>query len=141
MTEGSNAGRSRPVGEALEYPEDDMHQLPEDTSLSTVQGILADEGYAGQFIAVEEARVLCTQCRSLLAASWLRADDVTRLEGASDPADMMVVIPLTCPVCHLRGTLVLSFGPEMSLEEDEVFKAMPRQPQEGSGGQSTPGMS
>jgi hypothetical protein len=114
--------------------------LPEDTALASVQGVLSDEGYSGQFIAAAEARVLCTRCRSLLAAAWLGADDVTRLEGASDPADMMVVVPLTCPVCGQRGTLIMSFGPEMGQEEAEVFNAMPRHPHEGGGDHPTPGI-
>jgi hypothetical protein len=118
----------------------DNPDLPEDTALASVQGVLAGEGYSGQFISSTEARVLCTRCRSLLAAAWLRADDVTRLEGASDPADQMVVIPLTCPVCGQRGTLVMNFGPEMGPEDGDVFNAMPRHPSEGSQGQSTPGM-
>jgi hypothetical protein len=120
--------------------EDEERDLPEDTMLLSVQSVLDEEGYTGQFIASSESRVLCTRCRSLLAAAWLRADDVTRLEGASDPADMMVVVPLTCPVCLQRGTLTMSFGPEMGPEEAEVFNAMPRHPEEGQGSQPTPGI-
>lgn len=114
--------------------------LPEDTALLAVESVLADEGFTGQFIAAPEARVLCTNCRSLIAAAWLRADEVTRLEGASDPADMLVVIPLTCPVCATRGTLIINFGPEMGPEHDMVFSAMRRKPSEGGGVHAAPGV-
>ena len=119
----------------------DTEELPEDTALASVQSVLADEGFDGQFIAAAEARVLCTGCRSLLAAAWLRADELTRLEGASDPDDMLVVIPLICPVCWQRGTLTMNFGPQVQIEDAAVFSAMHRQPLEGhDGGEPTPGI-
>jgi hypothetical protein len=82
---------------------EDAYELPEDTALGSVQSVLSADGFDGQFIAVAESRVLCTRCRSLMSAAWLSADEVTRLEGASDPDDMLVVIPVTCPVCGERA--------------------------------------
>lgn len=118
----------------------DAQELPEDTGLSSVQSVLADDGFSGQFIAAAESRILCTRCRSLVSAAWLRADEVTRLEGASDPDDMLVVIPLSCPVCGQQGTLTMNYGPQMEPEEDAVFSAMHRHPSEGHDNEPTPGI-
>ena len=48
----------------------------------------------------------------------------TRLEGASDPADMSLVVPLDCPDCGARGVLVLRYGPEASMEEADVLAVL-----------------
>lgn len=117
----------------------DTRELHPDRTLSSVQANLAGRGFDGQFIAAGEARVLCTNCRSLVSAAWLSAEDVTRLEGASDPDDMLVVIPLACPVCAQRGTLTMNFGPQMAREEDAVLSAMHRHPSDRHGAEPTPG--
>jgi hypothetical protein len=44
-----------------------------------------------------------------------------RLEGASDPDDMVAVAALRCPSCKTRGTLVLSYGPETSAVDADVL--------------------
>ena len=113
---------------------------PADTPLGDVVRALGTEGYDGQFIAAAEERVLCTACRSLIAADHLRADQVTRLEGASDPADMVMVVPLTCPVCATTGTLVLHYGAEVTEAEELVTVAMQRAPGEGPIPDPTPGI-
>ncbi len=54
--------------------------------------------------------------------------DRTRLEGQSDPADMAVVVPLECPNCGSRGTLILDDGPDASAEEADVLTELSRHP-------------
>jgi hypothetical protein len=44
-----------------------------------------------------------------------------RLEGASDPADMVAIVALTCPNCGARGTVVLGFGPAGSPDDADVL--------------------
>ena len=41
------------------------------------------------------------------------------------PDDMLAVVPLTCPECATRGTLVLAYGPEAAVEDSEVLAALP----------------
>jgi hypothetical protein len=55
-----------------------------------------------------------------------------RLEGASDPDDMVMVVGLRCPVCHIAGTVVLGYGPDASESDADVVAALapaPRQAQ------------
>jgi len=104
---------------------------PSDASLAAVEARLREDGYTGQFRAQEGGNLLCLTCRGTFRASTRNADEVRRLEGASDPADMLVIVPLVCPVCDTAGTLVANYGPEASLEEAQVLRAMEREPSEG----------
>ena len=47
-----------------------------------------------------------------------------RLEGASDPDDMLAVVALACPACGTQGTVVLGFGPNATAEDSDVLKAL-----------------
>jgi hypothetical protein len=105
---------------------------PTHTSLSEVTDALAETGASGQFLARPGAQVRCLTCGQDFSASRLSADQVTRLEGASDPADSAIVVPVVCPRCDAAGALTLQFGPLASLEESAVLGAMQRTPREGS---------
>src|SRR6478609_1079972 len=99
---------------------------PTDTALGEVMGNLDADGYGGQFRAADAGQVQCLTCRTVFDASTLGGDDVTRLEGASDPADMVMVVPARCPACHTGGTLVLGYGPDASVDDAEVAQRLTR---------------
>jgi hypothetical protein len=111
-----------------------------DTPLSTVVDRLTKEGYVGQFQALAGGRMRCLTCHNEFDAAAVRADDVTRLEGASDPDDMAIVVPIVCPICGTPGTFVALYGPGISEEDAEVLQAFERTPEEGDGGRPTPGI-
>src|SRR6187401_2549475 len=71
----------------------------------------------GQFQAVAGGEILCLTCRERFGADTQRADDIDRVEGASDPADMAMVLPVRCPHCDTTGALVVRYGPEASEDE------------------------
>jgi len=93
----------------------------EATTLTGVLKAFEDDGYLGQFRAVDGGRVECLTCRSLSPAADIPAVALRRLEGASDPADMLAVVALLCPVCGTRGALVLNYGPESTPEDAAVL--------------------
>lgn len=97
-----------------------------DRSQVEVEHNLQEEGFGGQFGAREGAMVLCFTCHREFGAEMLNADAARRVEGESDPADMAIVIPVTCPYCHTGGTLALQFGPMASAEESDVIAVLPR---------------
>ena len=99
---------------------------PADTALTTVLHRFDDNGFDGQFRSVAGGAVQCLTCRESTEAAEIPADRVTRLEGASDPADMLVVLPMRCPHCGTRGSLVLGYGPEASAEDSDVLAALDR---------------
>ncbi len=97
-----------------------------DRSQVEVEARLAKDGYDAQFGAREGAAVLCFTCHQEFPAARLDADGARRVEGESDPSDMAVVVPVTCPHCGAAGTLSLQYGPMAGVEEAEVLAAMPR---------------
>ena len=88
---------------------------------------------------LEGGDIRCLSCRSEFPAAGADADEMRRLEGASDPADMLIVVPLTCPACATRGVLVAHFGPEASAAEADVVAALSRTPATGHGVDQPPG--
>ncbi len=112
-----------------------------DTPLSSVTNTIDDEHGTGQFGVLEHAELRCFTCRETFPASTVPADRLTRLEGASDPSDMVVVIPVTCPHCSTSGSLVLNYGAEASVDEADALDAMERRPEVGTPGTNpTPGI-
>jgi hypothetical protein len=101
-------------------------------TLASILDALKRAGYEGQFGAHAGATVTCFTCHHISPAADLRVETLRRLEGPSDPADMLVVAPVTCPHCGARGSLVLNYGPESSTEEADVLLALarPRRPPE-----------
>ncbi len=78
-------------------------------------------GFAGDFSVDDEAMVLCHTCQGHVAPSDLQVVSLRRLEGASDPADMLAVVALSCPICGVDGMLLLNYGPEASAEHAQVI--------------------
>jgi hypothetical protein len=94
------------------------------TNPSTLAELLAGfevEGYRGQMAARPDGFVLCTACHQESPAEEIRVDGLERMEGASDPADMLAVVAVVCPRCGTPGTLVLGYGPEADADDAEVL--------------------
>ena len=102
---------------------------------STIQEVTARleaDGYTGQFATRADASVVCFTCRDEAPAAGLDVATICRLEGASDPADMLAVAAVTCPGCGAKGTLVLNYGADATPEDDDVLAAL-----KGRGGEPT----
>ena len=98
-------------------------------TLLDVLGALADEGFSGEFAAMEvdgtgHGRIACSACHHVFAADAPVVDDLRRLEGASDPDDMLAVAALRCRNCDCQGTLVLNYGPESTEDDVDVLKRL-----------------
>jgi hypothetical protein len=89
-------------------------------------------GWSSQFAARPGATVECESCHHSMAAVDVPVLELQRLEGASDPDDMLAVVAVECPNCGLRGSLVLNYGPTAAREEADVLLALDRAPPEGS---------
>ena len=90
-------------------------------TLTDAIAALEARGYSGQFRVLDQGRVQCLTCRSELAGARTAMESLHRLEGASDPDDMLAVVAMRCPKCDARGTLVLGYGPDASLEDSQVM--------------------
>jgi hypothetical protein len=93
-------------------------------TISEVLGLLERDGFTGQFRVLDGGRLQCLTCRNELDARDVHLEQLERLEGPTDPADMVAVAALRCPKCSTRGTVVLTYGPEASLEDSDVLVAL-----------------
>ncbi|MGY6501532.1 MAG: hypothetical protein ACXIVQ_11670 [Acidimicrobiales bacterium] len=101
-----------------------------DTPLLAVLRGFESEGYTGQFDAREGGVIHCFSCGQDFDAVRCHDGPIRRLEGASDPADMLAVIPVRCPNCSTLGTLVTNYGPEATVADAEVLVALERESRE-----------
>jgi hypothetical protein len=85
---------------------------------------LAAEGFAHQFTPVEGAAVECSQCDARVDAASLDVASIRRLEGASDPDDMMSLVAARCPNCDARGTLLLGYGVNATVDDADISQSL-----------------
>jgi hypothetical protein len=99
----------------------------EDETILDVLNELESLGFTGQFMPREGGQVECLTCHRLSRADDTVFRHLRRLEGASDPDDMLAVAALRCPHCPTRGTLVLNYGPTAAPADAAALLAL-RQP-------------
>jgi hypothetical protein len=74
----------------------------------------AEAGFGAQLIARADGLVECVACSASSPTSAFEVEGYRRLEGVSDPAEMLLVAWLRCPRCGVHGTLTLGYGPNAS---------------------------
>lgn len=85
---------------------------------------LADHGYADEVRPIPGAKLRWRTCGHTVDADEVHVEEQWRLEGASDPDDMMLVAAARCPVCGVGGAVVLHYGALASEEEADVVVAL-----------------
>lgn len=99
--------------------------VPSDnTTLTSVLDGLEREGYRAHFVARDDGSLSCGACGTTSPAGAFGVDAIRRLEGASEPDEMMSVVAATCPNCGNRGIAVLGYGPGSSPEDTAVSIAL-----------------
>ncbi|CAN5762399.1 hypothetical protein BH23ACT2_BH23ACT2_01360 [soil metagenome] len=79
---------------------DPVEGVPGDnTNLVAMLDSLAGEGFDANLTAVADASLRCGSCGQASRADSYDIARVRRLEGASDPDDMQMVVAATCPNC------------------------------------------
>jgi hypothetical protein len=96
----------------------------DNTTLTAVLDGYATAGYHGSFGPLDGGRVRCDTCGSELDSGSVRMLSLRRLEGASDPDDMIAVVALECGVCGARGTMTLGYGPAATAEDSDVLRRL-----------------
>ncbi len=96
---------------------------PDDESLASVLDGLRDSGFGGD-LRRSGSDVVCGTCQSVLRPDDLLVHRLRRLEGASDPADMLAVVAATCRGCGTDGALVLGFGPSADPDDGAVLASL-----------------
>ncbi len=90
-----------------------------------------ESGFDSDFSALRGATIRCDSCGTEIAASEFVIQSLRRMEGASDPDDMLAVIATCCPICNADGTLILGYGPMASGDDVDVATAMADGRQDG----------
>jgi len=103
--------------------EEDQQAAAGGATLLETLGKLEAKGYEGQMIA-EDGRLKCLTCDTAFDPAAVEADELLRVEGASDPADMAAVAGIRCPHCSAKGTAVLKYGPEAGPDDQDVLAAL-----------------
>lgn len=97
-------------------------------------------GYTGSFTAIEGGSVQCHQCDTTTSGNDVIMSSLRRMEGASDPGDMVAIVAIACPACSAKGTLVLGFGPAASAEDSDLLLCLrDRRGDDNAPGNSAPG--
>jgi hypothetical protein len=117
-TGGHKSGGAPAAGDRGPSPPGDQPDL---RTLADVLTLLERRGYAGQFAPTPGGHVRCLTCREEFPAEDATVDTLSRMEGVSDPADMLAVPALTCPRCGAAGALVLNYGPESDVDHADVL--------------------
>lgn len=81
-------------------------------------------GWSANHLASPDGCVRCGNCNATSAAGSIQIDAKHRLEGASDPQDMMYVFGFGCPTCGTRGVIVAGFGPAASEQDQQLIAAL-----------------
>jgi hypothetical protein len=109
---------------------------PEDRAPLTARGAetvtevlrtFSEQGIDTQFVPGPARGALrCTNCASISSAAEYTVLEERRLEGASDPDDLVLVVAASCPVCRASGALVLGYGPEASEVDTDLVLGLTR---------------
>jgi hypothetical protein len=106
---------------------DDAAAVPGVPAEDTIQSVIAqlqERGFTTDMFVTPDALVRCAACDHLAAPADLELDELRRVEGDSDPADMAAVLALTCLACGSKGTAIVRFGPEAEPQDVTVLRAV-----------------
>jgi hypothetical protein len=98
-----------------------IDETSDETTLTAVLASYESAGFDGQFAATEEGRVHCYSCGADADPASVELHSLRRLEGASDPDDMLAVAAISCATCDEKGVLVLNYGPNTTPGESTVL--------------------
>jgi hypothetical protein len=96
----------------------------DETTLTDVLEGYARGGFTSSFVVTDDSELECIECGTVSSPEDVSMSSLRRLEGASDPDDMVAVIAVTCPACNSKGTLVLGYGPMATVQDSDVLKSL-----------------
>lgn len=98
----------------------------DNTTMTQVLEELEAAGWIGQLVPCAGGTIRCVTCDATSAAFDLVVQVERRLEGASDPDDMSLVVATNCPICGAPSTVVLGYGPMASDQDSDIVVALQR---------------
>lgn len=110
---------------------------PEASGASTLLSVLgeaADAGFRDQIMVTDDGELRCTKCDTTVPVDEFEVAGFRRLEGASDPADMLIVIWGTCAGCGSGGVATIGYGPNAGPADSKVLDALDLDAEPDAGG-------
>jgi hypothetical protein len=98
---------------------------PNPATLLEVVEAAKQRGLRAEFTVAADALVHCSACGHDASPDTLSREWMHRLEGTSDPDELLTVSAVTCPACGAKGLLVLPFGPAADAREGDVARRLP----------------
>jgi hypothetical protein len=96
--------------------------VPSDnTTLLAVLDVFRGEGFTADLMVTDDSGIRCATCRHEAPPEEYDVGTCRRMEGASDPDDMLAVLGLVCPGCQAKGTLITHYGPTASPAEADAL--------------------
>ena len=99
-------------------------QATDATTLLSVLTAAAEAGYRDQIMVTDDGRLRCTKCDTTVSAADFHVEGFQRLEGASDPADMLIVVWGHCAGCDRGGVAIIGYGPNAGPADSDVLDAL-----------------
>lgn len=96
----------------------------DNTTLVAVLHHFMTEGWNQNMTVTDDGDVRCPSCRTESAPGDVSMGEIRRMEGASDPADMLAVVGLMCPRCDAKGAAVVHYGPQSTVGEVVFLRAI-----------------
>lgn len=94
------------------------------STLLDVLAHVANEGFGGQLIVQDDATFRCAGCHTSTPVGDFDAVGFRRLEGASDPDDMMIVVWGTCRECGGGAVATIGYGPHATEADEAALTAL-----------------
>lgn len=96
---------------------------PAGMSLAEVLHEFVTAGFSSDFeLDDDTGAVTCISCSTATRPEELAVAASRRIEGASDPADMTIVIGARCPSCDTQGVVICRYGPEASVGDAKLLQ-------------------
>jgi hypothetical protein len=108
-----------------------------ESTMTEVLDGYANGGFTSSFVVTDESALECLECGTVSSPTGVSMSSLRRLEGASDPDDMVAIVAITCPNCAAQGTVVLGYGPMATPQDGDVLKEL----QDDRGDTDAPGNS
>ena len=105
----------------------DPSDSDEASGAATLLDVLADAaeaGYREQVVVTDDGDLRCTKCNTTVPVAEFEVAGFHRLEGASDPSDMLLVVWGTCPGCAKGGVATFGYGPNAGAADGKVLEAL-----------------
>lgn len=115
-----------------DFPDTEVKERParstSSDATSSLQEVLAAarrHGATTDMSSTPDGLVRCGSCAANSQPEHMARDWVHRLEGTSDPDEMLTASAVRCPHCGATGVLVLPFGPLADEVEANISRALP----------------